>query len=243
MCGICVADTSVHSSIAGTPTRCSPAARSRSGSGGAGSTAPATMTGAVSNTVWSPAPPWLQCTVTFVPRSSWRSTSSVGGLLDVRHRGELASPDRDGFGGVHACSRVSATTTATASPANRSCPRERVVHRDLDVLGDRPDERQGAEPRSSAVYTPTTPGIAAATDVSIAVDPRVDVGRPDDRHPHHPGHRPVVDEAACPVRSSGSSFRRTGWPMNVSVVAIAAPSGLGAAHRPAASRIDFTMFW
>ena len=48
---------------------------------------------------------------------------------------------------------------------------------------------------------------------------------------------------ACPVRSSGSSLRRTGFPTNVSVVAMSPPQAFAPLIDPAASRIDFTMFW
>ena len=78
------------------------------------------MTGALSNTLWSPAPPWLQCTTTFVPRSSWiaGAPSAMAASTSV-----TAASSWTWTWTVSAASsawpRVSATTTATASPWNR----------------------------------------------------------------------------------------------------------------------------
>ena len=79
------------------------------------------------------------------------------------------------------------------------------MHRDLDVFGDRPHDRQRpaqSPSRSAAVYTPTTPGIAAAASCRSSRWSRARTGVRTTRHPHHARHRHVVDVAApAPVSS------------------------------------------
>src|SRR2546430_2484104 len=131
-----------------------------------------------------------------------------------------------------ACSRLSATTTATASPANRILSPVRGYRTGIlmsSVIG----QTNGSPPisRSAAVKTPTTPGIAAASAVSIpSIVAWTYGGRTSAIHTM-PGIVQLSMYCASPVMSSGSSLRRTGRPTNDSVATMTVlPSGLRAAH-------------
>ena len=121
MCGIWVEVHSVNSPSAGTVV-----ARAPRGSIGLGvmrgaSYRSCNRTGALSNRLWSPPPPWLQWTTEFVPSSSWTS-----GALSFM----ACSTSRTASSGSYSTSiasaaspawpRDSARTTATPSPWNRA---------------------------------------------------------------------------------------------------------------------------
>jgi len=79
-----------------------------------------TITGAVSKIDCSPAPPCTQWTVTFVPSSSWISgaSSAIADSMSVTAFSSVTFA-LTASAASRACSRVSASTTATASPLNR----------------------------------------------------------------------------------------------------------------------------
>src|SRR2546428_513523 len=85
--------------------------------------------------------------------------------------------------------------------------------------------------RSSAVYTPITPGMDVAADVSMeSIFAWTNGGRTMAIHTM-PGAVMLSTKLACPVMSSGSSLRRTACPMKRSATAILElPSGLRAAQ-------------
>ena len=94
------------------------------------------------------------------------------------------------------------------------------------------------------MYTPITPGMAAAAEVSIESTVACTYGGRTIAIHAMPAIVMLSMKFACPVSRSGSSLlRRTGCPMNVSVVAMSAPYAFAPLMDPAASRIDFTMFW
>ncbi len=93
------------------------------------------------------------------------------------------------------------------------------------------------------MYTPTTPGIAAAAAVSTASIVAWTYGGRTIAIHTMPGIVQSSMYRACPVSRSGSSLRRTGCPMNRSVVTIVPPQARAPLVWPAASRIDSTMFW
>src|SRR5688572_13026783 len=94
---------------------------------------------------------------------------------------------------------------------------------------------KGSSPRSRspAVNAAITPGIDAAADVSIeSILAWTYGGRTSPIHAI-PGIVWLSMKLACPVMSSGSSLRRTAWPMTFSVATTPiAPSGPGAGHGP-----------
>jgi hypothetical protein len=61
--------------------------------------------------------------------------------------------------------RVSATTATIGSPTYRTLSLARIVRATVGLNGD----GDGSRPRSPAVKTPRTPGMAAASDESIDV--------------------------------------------------------------------------
>src|SRR6187551_2631669 len=86
-------------------------------------------------------------------------------------------------------------------------------------------------PRSAPVYTPITPGMAFAADVSIESTVACTYGGRTIAIHAMPAIVMLSRKFACPVSRSGSSLlRRTGCPMNVSVVAMSAPLCSRAAH-------------
>ena len=245
MCGICVADTSVHSSIAETPY-----ARHPRGSIGLGisrgwTNRSSTITGADSKIDWSPPPPWLQCTTTFVPRSSWMITSSFAASSRSMTAGSSVAVTATTSAASIACSRVSATTTATASPLNRTLSdASGVVHRHLDVLGDRPHERQRAEVEVGRGVDTHDARHRCRFGGVDAIDRRVDVRRASERHPHHPRHRPVVDVARLSREELRVLLPQDRLPdERLRGRHRVPPHASAPAIEPAASRIDFTMFW
>src|SRR2546425_9035465 len=85
--------------------------------------------------------------------------------------------------------------------------------------------------RSSAVYTPITPGMDFAADVSMeSIFAWTNGGRTMAIHTM-PGAVMLSTKLACPVMSWGSSLRRTACPMKRSATAIDEPlSDLSAGH-------------
>ncbi len=169
----------------------------------------------------------------------------------VGHRGfhvgdgrQLGHLDRDGLGGVE---RLLAGLCYDDRDRVAVEPdlvlRQRVVVGDLDVFGDRPDERQRADLEIRGGVDAHDPRHRLRHRCVDRVDRRVNVRRADHRHPDHAGQRVVVDEA----RLSGEEL----W---VFLPEDLAPDvQLGRRHRappqafapliePAASRIDLTMF-
>ena len=125
-------------------------------------------------------------------------------LLDVGHGGELRRRDRDRFGGIQSLfARLRNDDGHRVTVEPDLVRRQRVVDRHLDVLGDRPDEWQGSElevaRRVHADHARHRGGLGRID----AVDRGVHVGRTHHRHPHHPGHHPVVDVARLPREQLG----------------------------------------
>ena len=86
------------------------------------------------------------------------------------------------------------------------CPCQRPVHRDLDVLGDRPHEGQGpphSPSRSAAVNTADTPGMAAAAAVSMPLIRAWAYGLRTTSIQTMPGSGHVVHEPAVPGEELG----------------------------------------
>ncbi len=119
MWGICDAVTSVNSPAAGMPYARHPRVSIAFGISRGCVYRSCKITGAESKTDWSPPPPCDQCTTTFVPRSSWSTTSSFAASSRSLTTGRSVALTITASAASSACSRVSARTTATASPANR----------------------------------------------------------------------------------------------------------------------------
>ena len=167
------------------------------------------------------------------------------GGFDVDDRRELGDVDRDHLGrvqrllaglGHHDRHRVTVEPDLVLG--------ERVVVRDLDVLGDRPDERQ-----------PSDLQVGGRVDADHArhrrrgggvdrVDGGVDVRRADHGHPHHPGEGVVVDVARLSGEELGVLLAQDLAPdVLLGGRHGAPPQAFAPLMEPAASRIDLTMFW
>ena len=184
--------------------------------------------------------------MTFVPSSSWISDapSAAAFSMSVTAGSSVAVIETSSAASI-ACSRRSATTTATASPANRILSPVRG-YRTGTLMSSVIGQTNGSAPssRSAAVKTPTTPGIAAASAVSIASIVAWTYGGRTSAIHTIPGIVQLSTYCASPVMSSGSSLRRTGRPTNGSVATMTVPpQAFAPLIWPAASRIDSTMFW
>ena len=93
---------------------------------------------------------------------------------------EALGVDDDEFGRVDACARVSATTTATGSPTNRT---RSVASRGRSSLPSPPIARAGGKSRSASVHTATTPGVPARPRCRNAAELAVGVHRPHEDGP------------------------------------------------------------
>ncbi len=106
---------------------------------------------------------------------------------------------------------VSATTTATISPVNRTRSTAIGGSAELDRHAGRPGATTGRS-RSAAVYTPTTPGIAAACDGSTEMmEACASWARTGTRYTA-PSTRWLGMKVPSPLRNRGSSIRFTAAP-------------------------------
>ena len=114
---------------------------------------------------------------------------------------------------------------------------ERIVNGDLDVLGDRPHERQSSEAQvGPRVHTDDARHGFGGGRVD-GPDRGVHVRRPHQGHPKHPRHRHVVHVAGLPGEEIGVLLAKDGLPDE-------RLCGRHPTHpfTPAASSTDATMF-
>ncbi len=172
----------------------------------------------------------------------------LGPLLEVEDGGELFVLDGDDLGRVVGlAARLGDDHRHPVTLEPRLVLRERPVIRGLDVLGDRPDHRQGAGPLARQVGAAPGPDHARhlqrLRDVDL-LDARVRERAPDDGEVEHAGDRQVVDEAALPRQERRVLLAQDRLSdellgdRHLDPLQAFAPDIV-----PAASRMDFTMFW
>ena len=187
---------------------------------------------------------YFQTAETFVPRSGWAITSSVGRGPQVEHRRQFLVVHVDQVGGVVRLGRVTGDDHGNDLTGEGDVvDRHRRVHRRLLIRGDLPGVRQRALLVGDvrAGQDGDHAGRGAGRLGVDAGDPRVRERAADHREVQHAGQ----DDVVGPAGPAGDQARVLLAAARIADLGRRAV--LGGGHRPppaaAAARTAFTMFW